>query len=226
MKKLWIILLDVLIVLIVLCNYRVVQKVVDPSLGTVSEENENTEIVDINITYEKDLGNNAIVEVKKAVQKFPAEVIKGFVDKGWKIAVVSEIDLTGTEFEGTTTPLTVGLTDYDKKTIQVSPCESNLSGYIYIRTLHEMSHFADSYYGDVSDSEEWMALYNQYKDSYMEFEFNGIPKTAENASDLEYATSNRWEFFSCAMKDYLNQPEYVKQNYPGVYEYFSRLTIS
>lgn len=222
MKKLWIILINFIIIMIVLCNYRVVQKVVDPSVGTVAE-NDSTEIVDVNITYEKSLGNNSLLEVKRAVLKFPAEVIKGFAESGWKIAVVSEIDLTGTEFEGVDFPLTVGLTDYDKKTIQVSPCDSDLSNYVYIRVLHEMSHFADSYYGDVSDTEEWMKLYEDNKDSYMEFEFNGISKTAENASDLEYATSNRWEFFACTMKDYLNQPEYVKQNYPDVYNYFNDL---
>lgn len=71
-----------------------------------------------------------------------------------------------------------------------------------IRMVHEFAHFADVFYENATDSDKWKKLYAEYKDEYVEFGFYGIDRNTENQFDIDYATSNRYEFFACSMKDF------------------------
>ena len=212
----------ILIILIVLCNFNTKSTVVNPSSDEVASA-DNVEFVSLNITYEEKLGGGVVNKARRAIEKFSPEVVKAFAEQGWKIAVVSEISLDGTQYEGITTPLTVGLTDYDSKTIQVSPYGDVTNDFITIRMVHEFAHFAESFYGNVADTSDWKGLYKKYRDSYVEYEYNGIVVNEENKNDIAYATSDRYEFFACTMKDFYCHPEYLHNNYPDVYDFLFNL---
>ena len=51
-----------------------------------------------------------------------------------------------------------------------------LTGAVRLKLLHEMAHYADSYYDYPSYTDDFMALYDKYKDSYVEYEFLGVTK--------------------------------------------------
>lgn len=180
---------------------------------------ENEEFVSINITYEEGLGGDVANKIRKAVEMFPADAIQAFSNEGWKIAVLSEIaDDSGDQY------ITAGMTNYDTKTIQVTP--SNLQNgqvvddVLTIRMVHEFGHFVDEFYGNVADTEEWIKLYATHKNDYIEYEFAGITKTESNAYDIDYATTNRYEFFACSLKDFYCHQDYLRDRYPDIYVYF------
>ncbi len=225
MKKMLIVLINVVIIVVVLCNYHTNKVVANPGDDVVTSSND-VEFVDVNVTYEEQLGHKAFSEVQRAITKMPPDVVKQFAQDNWKIAIVSEVDTSGTEFETVTMPKTVGFTNMNDKTIQITPApDDEISNFIMVKTLHELCHYADSFYGNAADSDEFKALYEDFRNSYVEFEYKSLKKTNTNREDIEYATSNRWEFFACTMKDYLNQPEYLKLNYPEIYDYYTNLIV-
>lgn len=199
-----------------------------PSVQTSSYQGNQSDskFVSVDITYEEQLGSDVVGKVRKAIEMFPADAIQSFSKQGWKIAVLSDIDSEENPDNGMVT--TVGLTNYDTKTIQVSPTSSDFSvddseDLLTIRMVHEFSHFADVFYGNVTDSDKWKKLYAEYKDEYVEFEFYGIDKNMENQFDIGYATSNRYEFFACSMKDFYCHQDYLREHYPNLYVYFVNL---
>ena len=215
----------ILVIIFILVNYVPETKkrvLADPDDAGVMAE---VSYEYVPIVYEQGIAKRYVTEVQEAVVMLPADVISGFVREGWKISLVSEINLKGTAYEDEDSDyMTVGLTDYKNKIIQLRPVRySGISNFIKLKALHELCHFADSYYGDVTATDEWEALYKEYRDSYVEYEFLNIEVTEKNTADVGYATSDRYEMFACAMKDYLNQPGYLKDNYPGLYGYFDEI---
>lgn len=89
-----------------------------------------------------------------------------------------------------------------------------------IRMVHEFGHFIDEYYGNVADADEWRELYASRKNDYIEYEFAGITRTDGNAYDMDYATTNRYKFFACSLKDFYCHQDYLRDAYPDIYVYF------
>lgn len=56
--------------------------------------------------------------------------------------------------------------------------------------------------------------------THIEYEFAGITRTDSNAYDMDYATTNRYEFFACSLKDFYCHQDYLRDHYPDVYVYF------
>lgn len=210
------------IIAIVLCSYTVSKTVVNPI--NAPRENVRTEVeyVSINITYEDCFGVDELTTVQEAIQMLPTDVVKDFVDKDWKIVIVSEINAPDVLPEGDERKIQ-GLTDYEAKTIQVCPIERS-GRNLKLTTIHEMCHFAGEFYNHAPAQKEWIELYKKYGDSYVEYEYNGVDSNDKNKADLEYAGSDEYEFFACSMKDFLVSPEYVKTYYPDLYTYFKSLT--
>lgn len=208
-----------------------------------AEESES-EFVSIDITYEEQLGSSVVNKVRQAVEMFPSDTIQAFSEGGWKIAVLSEISTDEDEDIPTESEdnaaveneepdnkeassdrakiNTVGLTNYDTKTIFVSPSAdaTGADDLLTVRMVHEFAHFVDEYYGNVTDTDDWKKLYGEYKTDYVEFEFSGIAKNEENKYDIEYAASNRYEFFACSLKDFYCHQNYLRDNYSDLYVYF------
>ena len=119
----------------------------------------------------------------------------------------------------------VGLINFTDKTITIRgvPKYSNTSKDI---TIHELCHYIDRLWNNESNTDKLKSLYEQYQNgSYITHAYAGITITEDYQSDILYATSNRQEFFAEAMKDYLLHPDYLKDNYSDIYDYFRLLFI-
>lgn len=174
----------------------------------------------VDIIYDADVSSEAISEVQKGIADMPMEVVKGFVDQGWKVSVVKDIERDEDIY-----PMSaVGETDYDNKTVtvQAEDIPGSVANVFLIRTVHEMSHFADLYYGSLSDTEEWEGIYEKNK-GYVEYEYSGVSFIDDYADAAAYASSDRYEMFACGMKDFILHQRYLQQNYPDLYRYFSRV---
>lgn len=227
-RRRWlIIIIDFLILFIILGSYKKTDSNrVVTSDDTSAYSASDISTYDLNITYDSDIDNKYIDEVRQAFYLLPPDVIKGFADDGWKIVITNNIDFADSDFTGDESNyITTGLTTYKKKMIQVKPAVySDIDNFVMLKSLHELCHYADTYYGNVSDKKEWNDIYNKYKGSYTEYEFYGIKETIQNRADIEYANSDKYEMFACTMKDYLHAPDYLRDNYPEIYQYFQKLT--
>ena len=175
----------------------------------------------VDIVFDTDVSDAAIQEIQRGIATMPIDVVKGFVKNGWKVSVVTEID-----WDEDIYPMSaVGETDFDKATVtvQAEPLPSGIANVYLVRTVHEMSHFADYYYGNLADKDEWIALYEANKDRYVEYEYSGVEFVSDFKDAAKYATSDRYEMFACAMKDYILHSEYLRKNYSDVYAYFKGL---
>ena len=228
MKRLLLFIVMVLAILGIAYGNPVEEKLPNiPEEQAEAAEDPNYRITDISVLMEVDMDKKLLTEVKDAVSYYPQDILTAFNDEGWKVMIVSTIDFTDSRYEGESDiepNLTVGLTNYKTKIIQVK--DMGLTGAVRLKLLHEMAHYADSYYDYPSYTDDFMALYDKYKDSYVEYEFLGVTKNKENEVDLKYATSNAQEFFACGMKDYLYYPEYLKSDYPELDKYFETLLKS
>ena len=175
----------------------------------------------VNITYDADISDFAIQEIQRGIASMPADVIRGFTEQDWKVSVVKDIKRDEDIF-----PMSaVGETDFNTNTVsvQAEPLPAGVANVYLIRTVHEMSHFADHFYGNLADQDEWTGIYEDNKDKYVEYEYSGIDFIDDFAEAAKYATSDRYEMFACGMKDFILHPDYLKRNYPDLYRYFKKV---
>lgn len=179
--------------------------------------------VDITVLMEKDMPTEKIFnEIQQAISLLPPDIIKSFVAEDWKIMVVSNIDFSNSPYEKenpTDPQLTVGFTNYETKIIQIKNIETD--NFVKLKFLHEISHYIDKKYNEKSCTDEFKALYEKYKDDYVEYEYFNVPVNTQNKADIEYAKSSNYEFFACTMKDYLYHNSYIEENYPDLYVYYN-----
>lgn len=214
MKRFLYFLAVLLVVLIILANYRVKENVYDPA--TVSAEDAaRAENVTVNFTYDADIATKDVNDVKEALMLVPASVIKDFVDENWKLIITNNMEETsGSVYTANS------YTDFRTRTIQIKPAKyASVQEFTKLQTIREMCRFADKFtYHMASDSESFKALYEEHKDNYIEYEL-----VDSNTSDTAYATSSEDTFFACSMKDFLVNPQYLLDNYSDVYAYFDAL---
>lgn len=222
MKRKFIIFIDVLIVAFVVCTYYNDGRVITPDENKSVVQEENTETYEIAIIIEKDMRNEVVDEVYEAIALLPVDAIKTFNEKGWKILIVSELDLSEVELDGKDAAEIVGFTDYRTKTIQVK--DLGYDGFVKDKVSHELCHYLDYYYGLNSISPKFLDLYSEYKGTYRESQFANIKKNESNSKDIEYASSDSSEMFASALRSYLTDREYLLKEYPSLYNYFMNLT--
>ena len=217
MRKWVFIIINLAIVLTVLTSYKETKKFVDPSaLGFIPGEYKDIEQISVDLVYENTLASQELDEVKKAITDMPADVVQKFVSDGWKITVVRDINFDLSDVSDGEKEIVAGLCNYDTKTIQI---KIEKDAY-YTRTLHELAHYADYAYGMASRTDDFMTLYDKYKGSYVEKEYEGM----ETDRQIDYASSDRYELFACVMKDYIANPDYLRENYTDLYVYFQNLS--
>lgn len=180
---------------------------------------------DVNITIESSVSEAIVEEVKDVLHLVPGKVVESFVEDDWKMVLLSSFkDEDGYEYiasDGTV----VGLINYTDKTIIVKGTPE-YEGTAKNIALHEMCHYIDRLWGRVSDTENFVELYNTYKGGrYRTYSYAGIELTSDTEKDILYATSSNHEFFAEALKDYYLHPEYLKENYEDIYDFYRVLHI-
>lgn len=209
--------INTLIIILILTSYKESRVLVDTKRdGFIPWEYKSLEEVEIPIEYDTSLSPESLREVQNAVTEMPADVIKALYDSGWKVSVNYSID--GSGVEAGSVP---GLCDFEKKTIYIGIPEEQSelpSGSYRIRTLHELSHFADMVYGFASDSDSFRKLYEAHKEDYRE------SGHADREGQDSFKTSGASELFASAMKDYIADSDYLRENYVDMYVYFRNLT--
>ena len=226
-RKYLFILINVIIVLLVLTSYKESRKFVDPlDERFIPGEVKNMEEMTVDLAYESILSPNSVKEVENAVKAMPADVIKSFVREGWKISVTQSIRIPEKEQLLYEQGAIAGLCDFDRKVIQIKiidEANEDITGSYYIRTIHELSHYADYVYGNISESDGFQRLFKQHQKDYIEYEYAGMERDQSTALQMDYATSNAGEFFACGLKDYLANSDYLRENYVNMYVFFRNM---
>lgn len=207
-SKLLFIVAAVVIVLVIVMNYGTRST---PVADSATETRTQT----VPIVYEEDIPSNALPEVKSAIMYFPPAVTDAFINGGWKIVLVKDVPGDDDIY-----PMSaIGETDFDAHTITIQTEDTAaVSDIVLARTLHEIGHFADRYYGGLSTTEEWESLFSGNQD-YVEFDYAGILVTDSNRGAVGYAVSDAKEMFACVLKDYYLHPDYLIDNFSELYAY-------
>ena len=182
------------------------------------------EQADISVLMEKGMSSTLMTEVKDALSYFKPEILQQFNEDGWKIMLVSTVDFSDSDYEGDSDfypQWTVGFTNYNTKIIQIK--DIGVPGHVRLKLLHEMSHYVDKYYDFASYSDDFKALYEKYKDTYIEYEYVGVKETKENEKDIKYASSCEPEFFASAYKDYIYHPDFFEEEYKELFDFFAAM---
>lgn len=218
MKRFLMFIAVLLIVLIILANVRVKEKVYEPG-SVAAEDAAKAQNYTVNFMCDADIPEDDLDDVRAALMLMPASVIKDFVDDNWKLIITNQLNKEAKGYAG------AGDTDFDTKTIQIKPIKyKGISGFTKLMTVHEMCHFADkTTYNNASSTEAFIKLYEAHRYDYIAYEFSGAAKASTDEEDIAFATSDRYEFFACAMKDFLCNPQYLLENYPDVHAYFDSL---
>lgn len=181
---------------------------------------------DVNITIESSVSEKTVGEIKDMLYVVPTSVVESFVEDDWKMVLLTTFEEEdGYEYiasDGTV----VGLINYTDKTIIVKGVPE-YEGTAKNIALHEMCHYIDRHWGNVSETEKFKELYNAYKDGkYRTYAYAGIDITKASETDILYATSSNHEFFAETLKDYYLYPDYLEENYKDVYDFYKVLHIA
>jgi Mlc titration factor MtfA (ptsG expression regulator) len=144
-----------------------------------------------------------------------------FNAEDWKAVILSHETVVEEQLEPFNNGKTAGTINFTKKVITVRSY-SPLEGVIKNVMLHEICHYIDRMFGDMSDTQPFQELYEQFKDGrYITFNYDGIAIDDTTREDIMYATSNAKEFFAEGLKDYYLHKEWLIDNYPDIYIYFN-----
>lgn len=142
--------------------------------------------------------------IQNVYNQMPAEV-KSIIRDNWIILVSDSYP-----YLDPTKPSTMALgATYDKyDTIWLGPFfNENVFA-------HECGHAIDQYFGLLSFSNKFKSIYDEYSSIYLEFGRSSIDK---------HSTSSSSEFFAALFAEYIIYPEYMRETYPEIYNYFSEI---
>ena len=182
-------------------------------------DSKNLEAQDIQLVVDENITQAEIDEVTAAFNSVPNFVIKRFVEDDWKVVILSHETVVEENLEPFNNNKTAGTINFTKKTITLrsySPKEGAVRNVM----LHEICHFIDRLSGDLSSTEEFQELYEEFKDGgYITFNYDGISIDDVTREDIMYATSSEKEFYSESLKDFFTHKEWLIENYPDIYIY-------
>ena len=138
------------------------------------------------------------------INNLPKEVIADFT-KQWKIIIAPNVSsdiLIQTD----------GATSWEAKIIALNTHSDPTDTYNTF--VHEFGHYFDLSHSYYSKSEDFNAIYEKYRDTYIELD-DKTPK--------EYPTSSSLEFFASIFKEYFLYPEHLNQIAPDAYIYIDTI---
>ena len=181
----------------------------------------NPEVQDIQLVVDENITQTDIDEVKEAFDSVPSYVLDHFIADDWKAVVLSHETVVEENLEPFNNGKTAGTINFTKQVITVRSY-SPLEGAVKNVMLHEICHYVDRMFGGLSKTEEFLALYEQFKDGkYIVFNYDGIAIDDVTREDIMYATSSPEEFFAESLKDFYLHKDWMIENYPDIYIYLN-----
>ena len=175
----------------------------------------------IQLVVDEHVTQTEIEEVREAFDALPSFIITRFVEEDWKVVVLSQETVAEEDLEPFNNNKTAGTINFTKKTITLRSF-APLEGAVKNVMLHELGHFVDWMSNNLSDTDDFVKLYEQFKDGkYVTFNYDGITVDDNTREDILYATSSTKEFFAEGIKDYFIHKEWLMDNYPDVYIFYN-----
>lgn len=192
------------------------------SIWLVSYYNsENVTIKDIQLVVDENVTQTDISEVTEAFNAVPSYVLDHFIAEDWKAVILSHETVVEENLEPFNNGKTAGTINFTKKVITVRSY-SPLEGAVKNVVLHEVCHYIDRLFGNLSDTEDFMELYDKFKDGgFVTFNYDGVSIDDITREDIMYATKNEKEFFAESLKDYFSHNEWLIDNYPDIAIYYN-----
>ena len=134
--------------------------------------------------------------------KIPYNIRKRLIDDGWQLYVTDK-DIAQTFFYGQYSRV-AGVTVYYKNLIYFEDRQSAIN----ISVAHEVGHAIDQTLGFISSSEEFINIYNQEKNNFVEVGGSG---SQARGSSLEY--------FAESVQQYIYHGDSLKKNTPLTYQF-------
>lgn len=159
-------------------------------------EAQNEKFVNIQIIHNKNICNTSIDIIKESLDLFPDNMLDTFSADNWTISVIEEENVQSPFLE---------TISFEEKNVNVYGKEEKLM----ICTTHQLSHYADKFYGGLSGTSQWDKLMSEYSNEYKDYD-----------TGQKINTYSKEDMFACVNKDFLLHPEYLRDNYPKLYNYF------
>ena len=132
----------------------------------------------------------------------PKYILNDFENTDWTITLTSNDIATTYSFDGDKKNSVKGITEYDFHKIYIQLDKES----IYDTPLHEMGHWIDNYYGNLSKKDDFQEIYK--KDGWhFKYDFYNISEFSQE------------EMFAEAIYIFYNEPNHLKEKCPNTYKY-------
>lgn len=159
----------------------------------------------LNIRYSDESIDTSYSDIiNSEVSILPGKLLNSFIDSGWVVEVTDK-DI-GKMFTNGKFKNVKGLTVYRDRVIYLSSIQKDITDSV----LHEFGHWVDMCKGFISDSKEFLSIYDLESDSFVST-FN---------VDFYY---NNMEMFAEAFYRYLVSGDVLKANCPETYKFISEI---
>ena len=167
------------------------------------------DIADVEVIMAEGMETERIMaEIQDAMALFPVSVVQSLSTGKWRIVVTSDLEEDG-------------VTDFDTRIISILYGGENL---IKTRTVHELAHVVDDYYGYPSASTDFAGFFEDDR-IYVRYSYKDIT-TDDTASLIAKDNRDASEQFACSFSDYLLYPSYVRATYPDLWDFYEALIKS
>ncbi len=174
-----------------------------------SEEADVTESV--HVVIDDDLPYSRYMDdVGMALSCFSPKTVQSFNSNGWRIIISKELDFSNSEYfrcpEAEKTKI-IGFADYKDRVIRVK-VGSRVNEHITDEIILCMCYFVDHANGYLSDTDEYSGI------------ISVNPDFIEKCNFCNILSPTNHDYFAYAMREYLTDPESLRNVYPSVYAYY------
>lgn len=145
-----------------------------------------------------DVDEQIVEMVEAELNKIPSKIREKFVQSGWHIYVTDE-SLAKAYYNGIHKTV-YGVTFYEKKLILIDNSLEAAS----TATIHEVGHWFDNYFGNISNTKEFNAIYNKENEKFL--------NTFSRGCKMDIG-----EYFAESFYRYIVSPDAMKKVAPETY---------
>lgn len=165
----------------------------------------------VHVVIDDDLPYSGYMDdVGMALSCFSPKTVQSFNSNGWRIIISKELDFSNSEYfrrpEAEKTKI-MGFADYKDRVIRVK-AGSGVNEHITDEIILCMCYFVDHVNGYLSDADEYTRI------------INVNPDFIEKCNSFNLLSSTNHDYYAYAMREYLTDPESLRNMYPSVYAYY------